>query len=70
MILLTGGLGFIGSHAARALLDLGEDVVVTRHRTVELDLTRSHKAVGYRPAYDVTRAIDEYITWLRDGRER
>jgi nucleoside-diphosphate-sugar epimerase len=192
MILLTGGLGFIGSHAARALLDLGEDVVVTRHRTVDmpdflsaelgrrlfvepadvadpdalkaigrrypidgvlhlataalsepalaadvrtnvsgvltvvraaaewrvrrlalassiavyagvdganrevaeaitarvpdarlelesgpaashegpLDLTRVHEAVGYRPAYDVTRAIDEYITWLRDGRER
>jgi UDP-glucose 4-epimerase len=35
-----------------------------------LDLTRIHEAVGYRPAYDVTRAIDEYITWLRDGHER
>ena len=33
MILVTGGLGFIGPHTARALLDLGEDVVVTRFRT-------------------------------------
>jgi UDP-glucose 4-epimerase len=33
-MLLTGGLGFIGSHVARALLDLGEPVVLTRGTTV------------------------------------
>lgn len=33
MILVTGGLGSIGSHTARALLDLGESVVVTAHRS-------------------------------------
>ena len=33
MILVTGGLGMIGAHTARALLDLGEDVVVTSHRS-------------------------------------
>lgn len=32
MILITGGLGFIGSHTARAMLDLGESCVVTHHR--------------------------------------
>ncbi|WP_274654869.1 NAD-dependent epimerase/dehydratase family protein [Paenibacillus humicola] len=32
MILVTGGLGFIGSHTARALLDLGESCVLTRYR--------------------------------------
>ncbi len=32
-MLLTGGLGFIGSHVARALLDLGEPVVLTRGTT-------------------------------------
>ncbi|HEX3785017.1 MAG TPA: NAD(P)-dependent oxidoreductase [Pseudonocardiaceae bacterium] len=31
MILVTGGLGFIGTHTARALLDLGESCVLTRH---------------------------------------
>jgi UDP-glucose 4-epimerase len=32
MILITGGLGFIGLHTARALLDLGESCVLTRYR--------------------------------------
>jgi UDP-glucose 4-epimerase len=36
MILITGGLGSIGSHTARALLDLGESVVLTAHRTSQL----------------------------------
>jgi UDP-glucose 4-epimerase len=36
MILITGGLGSIGSHTARALLDLGEPVVVTAHRSTQL----------------------------------
>ena len=33
MILVTGGLGFIGIHTALALLDLGETCVLTQHRT-------------------------------------
>lgn len=36
MILVTGGLGMIGAHAARALTDLGHDVVVTTHRRSEI----------------------------------
>ncbi len=32
MILITGGMGFIGLHTARALLEAGEDVVLTRHQ--------------------------------------
>jgi UDP-glucose 4-epimerase len=36
VILLTGGLGSIGSHTARALLDLGESVVLTAHRSTRL----------------------------------
>ena len=36
MILVTGGLGMIGAHTARALLDLGHEVVVTAHRRVEV----------------------------------
>jgi UDP-glucose 4-epimerase len=33
MILITGGLGFIGSHTAQALLDLGESCVLVQRRT-------------------------------------
>ena len=36
MILVTGGLGSIGSHTARALLGLGEDVLLTAHRSTRL----------------------------------
>ena len=36
MILITGGLGSIGSHTARAALDLGESVVLTAHRSARL----------------------------------
>jgi nucleoside-diphosphate-sugar epimerase len=36
MILVTGGLGMIGAHTARALVDLGHEVVVTAHRRTEL----------------------------------
>ena len=36
MILVTGGLGMIGAHTARALVDLGHEVVVTSYRRVEV----------------------------------
>ncbi|HET9172042.1 MAG TPA: NAD(P)-dependent oxidoreductase [Actinospica sp.] len=35
MILITGGLGFIGSHTARALVELGESCVLTQRRAPE-----------------------------------
>jgi nucleoside-diphosphate-sugar epimerase len=36
MILVTGGLGMIGAHTARALTDLGQEVVVTSHSRAEV----------------------------------
>src|SRR5215218_314504 len=36
MILVTGGLGMIGAHTARALVDLGHEVVVTARRRTEV----------------------------------
>jgi len=36
MILVTGGLGMIGAHTARALVDLGNEVVVTSHRRTDV----------------------------------
>ena len=36
MILVTGGLGFIGSHTTQALLDRGEGCVLLQRRTAEL----------------------------------
>jgi UDP-glucose 4-epimerase len=35
-VLITGGLGFIGLHTARAFLDQGESVVLTRYRSYRL----------------------------------
>jgi nucleoside-diphosphate-sugar epimerase len=36
MILVTGGLGMIGAHTARALADLSQEIVVTTHRRTEV----------------------------------
>ena len=36
MILITGGLGMIGLHTARHLMDLGEDVVLTQYRVARV----------------------------------
>jgi UDP-glucose 4-epimerase len=36
MILVTGGMGFIGLHAVRSLIDRGEQVLITKYRTTRL----------------------------------
>ena len=42
MILITGGMGFIGLHTARSLIDMGEQVVLTQYRVArEPDFTRA-----------------------------
>jgi UDP-glucose 4-epimerase len=42
VILITGGLGFIGLHTARNLIDLGEQVVLTQYRVArEPDFIKS-----------------------------
>ncbi|MGI5439836.1 NAD-dependent epimerase/dehydratase family protein [Streptomyces shenzhenensis] len=38
-------------------------------RQSHLDITRVQQDTGYRPAYDVERAVAEYIDWLRAGHE-
>jgi UDP-glucose 4-epimerase len=47
MILVTGGMGFIGQHTARALLDLGESCVLTQHR-VARDASLISEEIGTR----------------------
>lgn len=45
----------------------------TPHGTGEvpyLDITRIHEDTGYRPAYDIARAVADYIGWLRAGNAR
>lgn len=70
MILVTGGLGMIGAHTARALTDLGHEVVVTAHRrtgvpsflagrvTVEsLDTTDRETFLGLADRYDISDIV-------------
>ncbi len=47
MILVTGGMGFIGQHTARALLDLGQSCVLTSYR-VARDTSLISAEIGTR----------------------
>ena len=66
MILITGGLGFIGLHTARRFLDTGEQVVLTQYRVRrEPDFIKNE--IGKRAfieALDVT-AAHEVIDLVR-----
>jgi UDP-glucose 4-epimerase len=39
-------------------------------RDVYLDISRLHEDTGFRPGYDTTAAVADYIGWLRSGNER
>jgi nucleoside-diphosphate-sugar epimerase len=70
MILVTGGLGMIGAHTARALLDLGHEVIVTAHRRTEapsflagrvtmvrLDVTDRHAFLALGERHDISDIV-------------
>jgi nucleoside-diphosphate-sugar epimerase len=70
MILVTGGLGMIGAHTARALVDLGHDVVVTTHARTEvppflagrvavesLDVTDRDAFLGLASRHDISDIV-------------
>ena len=73
MILITGGLGSIGSHTARALLDLGEPVVLTAHRSTQLPEFLAGEPGGRVRFHCVIplagrRAVGQHDLFLRPGR--
>jgi UDP-glucose 4-epimerase len=35
-----------------------------------LDTARLRQDTGFRPAYDIGRAVADYVAWLRSGHER
>jgi UDP-glucose 4-epimerase len=71
MILVTGGLGFIGSHTARALGDLGAPCLATAHHArdreeavrggsvevVALDVTDRDAVLALRDRYPITAIV-------------
>src|ERR1700761_575641 len=60
MILVTGGLGFIGSHTVRAMLDLGEGCVLVQRRPAETpaSLDSAQVAVEQADITDLTALLD------------
>jgi UDP-glucose 4-epimerase len=58
MILVTGGLGFIGSHTARALLDLGEGCVLVQRRPAEVPAGFDDAKVEQADVADLAALLD------------
>ena len=65
MQMISGGMGFIGLHTAKAFLDAGEDVVIcgdwnTAHHEIDLTNWRSNrKNSGFTEAERAL--VDEYV---------
>ncbi len=57
MILITGGMGFIGLHTARCLLDAGEEVLLTRYR-VRREPSFLRDEIGKRVAVETLDVAD------------
>ena len=58
MQLITGGMGFIGLHTAKAILDAGEDVVLTMwHTRREPDFIQPY--LGNRAQVEVVDVVDK-----------
>jgi nucleoside-diphosphate-sugar epimerase len=64
MILVTGGLGFIGTHVARGLLDQGESVLLTRYRRTEVPSFLDDPRVAIEPV-DFVRTASRSRAWPR-----
>ncbi|HEY8480226.1 MAG TPA: NAD(P)-dependent oxidoreductase [Spirillospora sp.] len=58
MILITGGLGFIGSHTARALADLGEGSVLVQRRKADPPPDLPKAAVERTDIQDLDSLLD------------
>jgi len=67
MILITGGLGFIGTHTARAVLDLGESCVLVQRRAPVAPSTIADE-VGQRVFLEQADLMD--LPQLRDIAKR
>jgi len=65
MILVTGGLGFIGTHTTHALRERGEELIAPRRQQV--DVTDLDELRQFKKRYPITRIVHLAAAGLGDG---
>lgn len=70
MILITGGMGFIGLHTAKRVLEAGEDVVLMQHQARREPDFLKGKGEAREPSLTarISPAVMTSLIWCVDTR--
>jgi len=63
-VLIAGGCGFIGSHLARKLVEMGEQVLDAKKTfpwPPAYDCAAAQRELGYAPAFTIIEGVQDFV---------